>query len=152
LLGSCGAARRWWTTAKQTGGGGSSVGRTGRTASMCCGMAIVRSFIARTRRRYTQHQCPGRAMDVGLRAQGRKRRTPEQNAAVVRCGTKMQHASLEGRRGGEPAALTSRRWERARTVAEAGAAPCAWRGQTGGAPGTPAALWSAAEQHFSRLT
>jgi hypothetical protein len=35
----------------------------------------------------------------------------------------MRHASLEGRRGGEPTALTSRRWGASRTDAEAGATP-----------------------------
>jgi hypothetical protein len=35
----------------------------------------------------------------------------------------MRHASLEGRRGGEPAALSSRRWGASRTYVEAGATP-----------------------------
>jgi hypothetical protein len=60
-------------------------GRTGRTAA-CCGvreLAVVRSLIAWTRRRYTRHQCPGTATDVGLRVQRRRRRTSGHNAAAV---------------------------------------------------------------------
>jgi hypothetical protein len=53
----------------------------------------------------------------------------------------MRHASLEGRRGGEPTALTSRRWGASRTDAEAGATPWAQRAVQSTPAERPARRW-----------
>jgi hypothetical protein len=94
------------------GRGGSPTARTGRAGRRCGlrGDGRCAAFIGRVQRQDARLQCHGTATDIGLRAQGRRRRTPGQSTAAVQCGTKMWHASLEGRRGGEPTALTSRRW------------------------------------------